>query len=228
MALRMDDLALVTGSSGTGKSSALRRFTDSLDTSTHPFVYVTAERYKIGELCKQILKGLKIEPPFHGYAALSKFKQEIEKRFKEKNAKPVIIIDEAQELPPETLLSLKNLTNYEMDSNPKLLIILSGHNELATTLAMTRFESLARRIRIRCRIEPLSLEETSRYITHQVDGCGSRKPIFAEEAVARLFSATQGNISQINNLCFAALVVAAADNQPIIGPVIIEKVSAGI
>ena len=52
MALAMDDLALVIGTSGTGKSSALRRFIDTLDPTTHPWVYVTAERYKIGDLCK--------------------------------------------------------------------------------------------------------------------------------------------------------------------------------
>jgi len=228
MALSTDDLALVTGASGTGKSSALRKFVDSLDTVTHPWVYLTAERYRIGELSKQILSGLKIVPPFHGYVALSRLKQEIEKRHREKNAKPVIILDEAQELPPETFLSLKNLTNYEMDSQPKVLIVLSGQSELTATLGMGRFESLARRIRIRCRVEPLSLDETGRYIIHQMANCGSRKPIFADEAVARIFSASQGNMSLVNNLCYAALIFSASESQPIIGPATIEKVEAGL
>lgn len=228
MALSMDDLALVTGTSGTGKSSALRKFVETLDPATHPFAYITAERFRIGELCKQILLGLKITPPFSGYAALTKLKKEIETRYSEKNSKPVIVIDEAQELPPETLLSLKNLTNFEMDSRPKLLIILSGHNELASTLGMYRYESLSRRIRIRCKIEPLSLEETSRYLESQLANCGSRKSIFAQESIARIFSATQGNISQINNLCLNALIFAAAESQPIVGPAIIDKVLGGM
>jgi len=228
MALAMDDLALVTGASGTGKSSALRRFIDALDSTTHPWVYITADRYKIGDLCKQILHGLKTTPPFHTYAAMNRLKQEIEKKHREKNAKPVIIIDEAQELPPETLLSMKNLTNYEMDSQPKLLIILSGHNDLTAILGMLRYESLSRRIRIRCRVEQLTLEETSRYITHQLDKCGSRKPIFAEESVARIFTLTQGNISQINNICLQSLILSASESQPIVGPAIIEKVAQGI
>ncbi len=228
MALDIEDLVTITGSSGTGKSVILRRFADSLDTSTHPSVYITAERYKIGELTKQILHGLKINPPFHGYAAVRAFKLEIEKRYREKNAKPVIIIDEAQELPPETLLSLKNLTNYEMDSKSKLLIILSGHNELDATLGMTRFESLLRRIRIRYRVYPLSLEETGRYIVHQLSTCGCRKPIFADESIAKIFTLTQGNISQINNMAMQALILSASEDQPIVGPMIIEKVIGGI
>ena len=159
---------------------------------------------------------------------MTRLKQEIEKRHREKNAKPVIVIDEAQELPPDTLLSMKNLTNYEMDSQPKLLIVLSGHNDLAATLGMLRFESLSRRIRIRCRVDPLTLEETSRYIIHQLTNCGSRKPVFAEEAVARIFTVTQGNISQINNICLQSLILAASESQPIVGPATIEKVAVGI
>jgi len=226
--LATDDLALVTGSSGCGKSSALRRFVDSLDAVTYPWVYLNAERYRIGELSKQLLRDFKITPPFHGFAALSRLKQEIETRHREKNAKPVIIIDEAQELPPETLLSLKNITNYEMDSQPKVFIVLCGQIELSAMLGMGRFESLARRIRIRYRVEHLTLEETSRYITHQLDICGSKKPIFAEEAIARIFSVTQGNISFVNNICFAALILSASESQPIIGPATIEKVEEGL
>lgn len=228
MALGMEDLVLITGSSGTGKSCALRRFAQSLDQTTHPWVYVTAERYKIGELCKQILAGLKCVPPFHGYAALNKLKQEIEKLHREKNAKPVIVLDEAQELPPETLLSLKNITSYEMDSRPKLLLILSGHNELAATLGMTRLESLLRRVRIRFKVEPLDVGEASRYIVHQLEKCGCKKPIFSEEAVARLYSATKGNFSQINNVCLTALIFSASQNSPIVGPAIIEQALSGI
>ena len=228
MALKTDDLALVTGISGSGKSTALRRFIDSLDQVTHPWVYLTAERYRIGELCKQILHGLKITPPFHGYAALARLKQEIEKRHREKNAKPVIVIDEAQELPLETLMSLKNITNYEMDSQSKLLIVLCGQIELGATLGMSRLESLARRIRIRYQVVYLSLEETIRYIEHQLTHCGSRKAVFTEDAIARIFSVTQGNISLINNICFSALILAASDSQLIIGPAIIEKVENGL
>ena len=228
MALANDDLAVVTGPSGAGKSSALRRFLSSLDQVTHPTVYLTMERFRIGELCKQALRGFKCSVPFHGYVALSRLKQEIEKRHREKNSKPVIVLDEVQELPPETLLSLKNLTNYEVDSQPKVLIILSGQSEFLATLGMGRFESLSRRIRIRCRIEPLTLEETKQYIEHHLSISGSKKPIFSDEAIALIFSMSLGNYSLINNICFAALILAASEKASIIGPAIIEKLENGI
>lgn len=228
MALQTDDLALVTGASGSGKSSALRRFADTLDPVTYPCAYISSERYRIGELCKVILSAFKLEVPFHGYAALSRLKKEIEKWHKDKNAKPVIIIDEAQELLPKTLLSLKNLTNYEMDSNPNVLIILCGHNELETTIGLAQFESLARRIRIRYRVNNLSLSDINTYIRHQLDCCGAKKEIFAEEAIASMYNATKGNISLINNICFGSLIAAASENSPIIGQGIVEKVQSGM
>jgi len=225
MALSTDSFAVISGPSGCGKSSALRKFSESLDSVTHPSVYISCEKYKIGELSKQILSGLKIKPPFHGYVALSSLKKEIEKRGAEKNAKTVIILDEAQELPIETLLSLKNLSNYEMDSKENVLIVLCGHNELLSTLVMDRLDSLCRRIRIRYRVGNPCLEEITKYIKQQMKRCGATRDVFSDDAIATIYNSTKGNISLVNNICFEAIIISASQNTQVIGPGIVEKTS---
>lgn len=226
-ALETDDMALVTGAPGSGKSSVLRSFSATLDSHSYPHVYITCERYKIGDIAKLALAGLKISPPFHAFAALDKLKKEVRRLNHEKGAKPILIIDEAQELPVTTLASMKNLTNYEMDSARCILIVLAGQAELAATLRLSQLESLARRIRLHCQIGNLSIEETSRYIVHQMKIAGVEKILFADEAVAQIFSITKGNISAINNICFNLLILGAVESKDIIGPSMVDQVCVG-
>ena len=61
--------------------------------------YLTAENYKIGDIAKLFLSGLNIAPAYNGYKALDQVKKSVTKMQAEKNQKPVLIIDEAQQLP---------------------------------------------------------------------------------------------------------------------------------
>ncbi len=109
LAVGNEDFALISGTAGSGKSSAIRYFISQIDPKAYPHIYITAEKYKIGDIAKLILHGIKVEIPYNGYAALRKAKSLISKMNAEQNIKPVIIIDEAQELPVSTLSSIKNL-----------------------------------------------------------------------------------------------------------------------
>lgn len=219
-----EDIVLLTGPVGSGKSSALRLFAQSLDPSRFMLVYIPAYSYKIGEIAKLILTGLHVQPPSHASKALRLLDQTVMELSRDKGIKPVIVIDEAQELPLPTLQTLKNLVNFDMDSVSRLCLVLCGQKELAPILDSASLESLYRRIRIMYEMSGLSLEDTSKYIRHQMKICGVDKGIFSDECVSQIFMMSQGLMSQINAVCFRLIVMAVAEGKDIIEPAMLERV----
>jgi type II secretory pathway predicted ATPase ExeA len=221
-----EDIVLLTGPVGSGKSSALRLFAQTLDPSNFLLVYIPAYAYKIAEVAKLILAGLHVQPPSHASKVLRLLEQTVLELSRDKGIKPVIVIDEAQELPLTTLQTLKNLVNFDMDSVSRLCLILCGQQELTSTLDSAPLESLYRRIRILYEMSGLSLEDTSRYVRHQMKICGVEKGVFSDECVAQIFSSSQGLMSQINAICFRLIVMAVAEGKDIIEPAMLEKVGS--
>lgn len=223
-ALDNEDFYLITGAAGSGKSTSLRYALSQTDPQMFPYVYLTAENYKIGDIAKLFLAGLNIDPPFHGYKALNVVKTVVNKMHTEKNQKPVLIIDEAQELPISTLTSIKNLANFNLDSASRLLIILCGQYELLNKIKAAALESLRRRIRIHYSIEALSVEECSKYISYQMKLAGVEHKIFPDEIIAEIYRISQGIICNVNNICFELLIQAALNSKEIIEKSLLDKI----
>lgn len=224
IALENEDVALLTGLVGSGKSSVLRAFTQGLDSALYRVAYIPAMGCGTGEIAKLALAALQMQVPFHSHPAVRKLKEAVHSLHSHQGVKTIILIDEAQELPLKTLVSLKNLLNFHMDNENLLLLILCGQRELSDTLALSPLESLNRRIRIRFHMRGLSLEETSRYISHQMKICGVDKTVFTDDVKSQIFSISKGVISHINRLCFELLLYAASLSKDIIEPSMIDKI----
>lgn len=224
LGLENEDAVLLSGAVGSGKSNVLRYFTHSLDPNAYHFIYIAADTFKIGEIAKRALQELNVEVPYTASSALRRLQQTIIKMNREKALKPLLIIDEIQELPTPTLVSLKNLLNYRMDSEILLFLILCGQNSIYEKLGYPQLEALRRRIRIRYALRPLSVEETGGYISHQLKVCGVEKSVFSDEAKAAIFQHSKGTLSEINALCFELLIYAAASSKDIIELSMLEVV----
>lgn len=224
MGIENEDVVLLTGAVGSGKSSVVRHFCHTLDPNAYKSVYIAADSFKIGEIAKRALMGLQAEVPYTGSLALSRLQQLIIKLNHEKSIMPVLIVDEIQELPTTTLVSLKNLLNYNMDSETLLFLILCGQNSIHETLDYPCLEALNRRIRIRCSLGGLSLEESSTYISRQMKLCGVEQSVFSDDTKAAIFQHSKGILSTINAICFESLICAAANDKDIIEPSVLEVV----
>lgn len=227
IALENEDITLITGSIGSGKSNVLRYFTGKLDANSYKPIYIPADKMKPGEIAKKALKELNMEIPFHGSAAMRKLKQSIIKLNKHNGIKPILVIDEAQQLPIETLLSLKNLLNFNMDSENLLCIILCGQKELNEILDLSPLESLRRRIRIKYHLAPLTLEETAQYIHHHLRVCGLERQLFTDDSKATIFHYSKGILCEINRICFEAIIHAVSLSKDLIEPSMLKPIVSG-
>jgi len=126
--------------------------------------------------------------------------------------RPVLIIDEAQNLTPEILEDVRMLSNLETDNAKLLQIILVGQPELKRTLALPELVQLRQRISFYCHIRPLTREELENYILHRMEIAGNREAVvFKPEALDLIWKYSRGIPRLINIICDFLLLSAFAD-----------------
>jgi len=87
LALQNEDIFLLTGAVGSGKTSALRYFINNIDPAGYKHVYVPVSKYKFGEIAKHALAGLQMKVPYSTNIAIRKLKQTITSLHKDRNIK---------------------------------------------------------------------------------------------------------------------------------------------
>ena len=210
--IEKEDLLLLTGEVGIGKSVVLRSFLEQIDPRRFVPVYVRGPSLTAGELYKSILSGLYIDPPYtKTQAKLIYFK-----KIPESKKKPIVIIDDAQEMMDSAFLELKSLINFELDSMNYITIILTGQPELLMRIKMDHFRALRGRIRLSVSMQPLTCEETARYIDYQIKLAGNQTEIFSESAKAEVFQISQGCPRAINTICHNSLLKGSLAKKAVI------------
>ena len=121
----------------------------------------------------------------------------------------VVILDEAQQMSIEALEQIRILSNLETPSRKLLQIVLAGQSELADRLRRRELRQLDQRIGIRCQLQPLSRNETFRYIEHRLRAAGLAGSMpFTRAALARIYSRSRGTPRVVNLVCDRALLAA--------------------
>ena len=111
----------------------------------------------------------------------------------------------------DVLEDLRLLTNFAMDSENRMCLILVGLTELRRRLSMAVHESLAQRLVVRHHLTGLQRDEVDAYVRHRLRLAGCELPLFEEAAVEALFQATRGLPRQINRIAHYALSAAALE-----------------
>jgi len=207
--IELRGIGLVTGDSGAGKTTICRKVATSLHTGLHRVFYVPNSTGNVMDLYKSICWELGL-PVERSRAALYRvIRVEVTRLCLETHVQPLLIIDEAHLLRAEVLEDLRLLTNYEMDSQSRLGLVLVGHPELRRRLSMAVHEALNQRIIVRHYLTGLGYDEMVAYVTHRLRLAGSELPIFEPAALLALHQATAGLVRKVNNLAHHALLAAA-------------------
>ncbi len=142
-----------------------------------------------------------------------------------KGNKPVLIIDEAQNLNHDLLEEIRMLSNLETDNAKLLQIILVGQPELRKTLASATLVQLRQRISINCHIQPLNRSEIEQYILHRLEMAGDREAAsFSQETIDIIFTYSRGIPRLINIICDFILLAAFADETRVIEADLVQDI----
>ncbi|EQD31793.1 general secretion pathway protein A [mine drainage metagenome] len=120
----------------------------------------------------------------------------------------ILVVDEAQALPVETLEQIRLLTNLETRTTKLMQIILVGQPELDSLLDRPDLLPLRNRITARFRLGPLRAAETQAYIHHRLKVAGLATPLFTTPAMRSIHRSSHGLPRTINILCDRALLGA--------------------
>jgi MSHA biogenesis protein MshM len=122
----------------------------------------------------------------------------------------ILVIDEAQALPTESLETLRLLANLETQSSKLLQIVLFGQTELDMRLSQGSLRQLKQRISFSSKLALLKYSELGSYINHRlkVAGYKSKYPLFSKPALWFIFQKSKGVPRLINILCHKAMMSA--------------------
>ncbi len=170
------------------------------------------------QLLRSIATGLGMQPGRFRNELLDQIHAKLFELY-EGGREPVLIIDEAQLIPSKaTFDEIRLLTNFQLDDQNLLSVLLIGQPELETRIDRLAYAPLRQRIGMRYRLGPLSLEETIEYIEHRVRvGGGARNP-FSRAAMEEIYATSGGIPRLINTLATTALLDAFGEDAETIDP----------
>ncbi|PWF62184.1 AAA family ATPase [Shewanella sp. BC20] len=199
----------VTGEVGTGKTLICRKLINELPQGFHcaylPNPYLTPAELRwavanelglkyTSEIDQQQLTGLiqqqLLALSAHGHAI-------------------VLVLDEAQALPDESLEALRLFTNLETESRKLLQVVLFGQPELDERLKRQAFRQLRQRITFSYSLRPLTWDETDAYIRYRLAVAGyAGQALFGPKLTRKIAEASRGIPRLINILAHKALMLS--------------------
>jgi general secretion pathway protein A len=207
--------ALVSGEPGSGKSAALRILSDRLSAMQDVMVgLLSRPQASILDFYRELgyLFGVALSPHnrWNGAKALrEKWQAQIEASL----YRPVLMIDEAQEMNTAVFSELRLLSSTNLDSRSILLVILAGDSRLTDRLHHTDLLPIASRIRTRLRMEPATPQQLRECLAHLLAKAGSPNLMNASVQNA-LCEHAAGNYRLLMNMANELLALAVSHEVP--------------
>ena len=207
--IELRGMGLLTGEVGSGKTTVCRKLTASLHPGLYRVYYVSLTTGNVLDMYKSIAWELGLPTERSRATAYRAIRTEITRLVQEAKQLPVLIIDEAHNLRNDVLEDLRLLTNFNMDADNRLCMLLVGLTELRRRLSMAVHESLSQRLVVRHHHGGLDRAELDQYLSHRLHLAGTELPLFEPPAVEAMFQASRGLPRQVNRIAHYALSAAA-------------------
>jgi type II secretory pathway predicted ATPase ExeA len=209
------DLALLVGDVGSGKTTLSRVLIDRIGDS-RPIVLLINPLLTPSQLLRSIASGLGLEPKYFRNDLLDQIYTKLFELYEE-GREPVIMIDEAQLIPKKaTFEEIRLLTNFQLDDENLMTVILIGQPELDERLGHRAYRALRQRIGIRYSLGALDEDETMDYVAHRIRVAGAESNPFTIEAMKAIHRFSAGVPRLINTIATTALLDAFGDESPVI------------
>jgi general secretion pathway protein A len=205
---------------GSGKTVVIRTVMAHLPEARYQAHYIKVTSPSKRDFCRELTMAAGVSPA-GSYPALVRRLQEKFELAEGEGRRPVLLVDEAQELRPDALAVLRIIQNFQMDSRLVLSLVLAGQPTLSKILKCDELEAVSRRMAHLATIRLLSRTETRKYMEHRIRVVGGRTFPFDEPSVEAVFEISRGNFRAIDELSRKALEIAAQNGVTVIDPAII-------
>ncbi|NLK52948.1 MAG: AAA family ATPase [Syntrophomonadaceae bacterium] len=204
-------IGLISGETGSGKSTALRRFIHLLNPSLYRYCHFSLSTVSVPDFYQGLAKLLGEEPRFKKIALFNQIQNAIWSLYHDRKLTPVIVLDEIHLSSNRLLEDLRLLFNFKLDSVNPFILILAGQPVIRNRLSLKIHQPLWQRIQVRYSMQGLDKEETGEYLRSRLKTAGTQEEVFIDSAIEAIYAITQGLPRVINNLATNCLLLAAGN-----------------
>jgi type II secretory pathway predicted ATPase ExeA len=211
--VREGGFALISGQPGSGKSVVMRLVAERLARVRELTVGVLSRpSSKIGDFYREMGEVFSVVlRPHNRWAGFKSLRERFVTHIDNLMLRPVLLIDEAQELQPNVLAELRLLAATQFDSRTVLSVVLAGDARLTDRLRQEELLPLGSRIRMRLAMDYATSEELQACLTQLLDSAGN--PALMTEALkTTLCDHAAGNYRALTTMA-AQLLMAAAERK---------------
>lgn len=219
--------AVVTGDCGTGKTTTIRRFSETLNPVKFKIMYLSDSKLTPRHFYKGMLEQLGCEAKFYRGDAKRQLHREIELMRGIHQLQPVVIVDEAHLLDREMLEEVRFLLNFKMDAQSPMALILVGQSELWDRLGLQAYAAIRQRIDLQCKLSHYDRSQVGEYIKRHLAYAGAKSDIFSEGAMDDIYRFSSGSARLVNKVCTHSLLYGAQNNHRIIDDRMVKNVIQG-
>jgi general secretion pathway protein A len=217
----------IFGGVGVGKTTILRAYLERVNKDQAKLIYIFNANLTFKSLLTTIYQDLGITVSADDiFLMVNRLHEALVEEYKNKHS-VVLIIDEAQNMPIETLENLRMLSNLETSTDKLIQIVLIGQPEFEDNLNRYELRQLRQRIAIRATILPLTREESARYIEHRLSKVMIKnEPVFTKGAIKEIAAYSEGIPRVINIICDNAFITGYGYQKKPVTAKIVREISA--
>ena len=219
-------ITVLTGEVGTGKTTLLQTLIRQVDQDVVVGLISNAQGGR-GELLRWVLNAFdQPADPQSDYVALHQQFVDFVLAQYAAGLSVLLIIDEAQNLSPETLEELRMLTNMNSGKDELLQLVLLGQPELREVISRPELRQFAQRVSVSYHLEPMDRATCREYIQSRLLHVGGNGEEFTEDALTTIFQISGGIPREINKICDMSLVYAVSADKPYVDGALVNELLA--